>query len=98
MKKIFKIPLLLFFVFVIILIVIPIFKVRKQTKIEKIKQMELYQLIEKEKQKKAKLEEDIKSANSHENIEKIAREKLNMKKEGERVYKIVEEENKSEGE
>ena len=90
MRKIFKIALVFTFVFIVTIVIFPIFKMRKQIKIEKIKQIELYKLIKKEKQKKAKLEEDIKSANSNENIEKIAREKLNMKKKGERVYKIVE--------
>ena len=39
--------------------------------------------------KKEKIEKDINNFNGKEKIEKIARDKLNLKKEGEPVYKIV---------
>ena len=40
--------------------------------------------------KKEKIEKDINNFNGKEKIEKIARDKLNLKKEGEETYKISE--------
>ena len=39
--------------------------------------------------KKEKIEKDINNFNGKEKIEKIARDKFNLKKEGETVYKII---------
>lgn len=45
--------------------------------------------IEKYNIKKKKLEQDISKSNEEKKIEKIARDRLNLKKEGEVTYKIV---------
>ncbi|WP_068267925.1 FtsB family cell division protein [Caviibacter abscessus] len=88
---IFLFGILMFFVFIV-----PIFSKQKQIIEEKKKHKELQQLVENEKIKKKKLEEEIEQSNKNENVEKIAREELNMKKEGERIYKVIDEENKEE--
>lgn len=41
-------------------------------------------------EKKAKIENDIKNFSEEEKIEKVARAKLNFKKEGEVVYRMIE--------
>ncbi len=54
---------------------------------------ELLRQIEQEKVRKARLDSiKYKLKNDPEYIEKIAREKYNMKKKGEKVYKIIEKE------
>ena len=40
-------------------------------------------------EKKKKLEENIRNFSEEEKVERIARDRLNLKKEGEVVYKIV---------
>lgn len=90
-KKINKISL---FIILISLIVIALI-VKQGYKYHKLNnelQAEFKILNEEYEQKKLlkeKLEDQNKKINSSEEIEKLAREKLNMKKEGERVFKIV---------
>lgn len=83
-------------VFISVVVLLPVGK-RTQA-IKKINEnIQILEQEEKElKAKKEKLEEEIRKLSSEENVETVARDKLNMKKEGERVYKFVEEEKKSE--
>lgn len=60
----------------------------------KIKQqfVENQKKYEKLKEEKERLKKELEQARTEENKERVLRDKLNMKKEGERVYKILEDE------
>lgn len=81
--------LILFVLFFAIFLLLPI--IRRQVLIanEKSKTKVLEKQIEEQKKIKEGLEKEIKDSGNSENIEKIARDQLNMSNDKERVYKFV---------
>lgn len=67
----------------------PIMPRKVKIKAEKEKIRILNQKIEEQKKIKEKLEKEIEETVKDENVEKFARERLNMSNQGERVYKFV---------
>lgn len=97
MKK--KIYYLIMFLWLILLIFLffPIVSKTKKTKIENDKIKVYEEKIRKEKEKNERLKLEIESIREKNNIEKNARETLNMGKKGEKVYIIIENEDKKDG-
>lgn len=69
----------------------PIISAIKANQKEKEKEIILKEKVDEQKQIKEKLEYEVEQISKDENIERIAREKLNMSSKNERVYKFVEE-------
>lgn len=91
-KKLKKLLIIIITVILAIIFMYNIYSNKKKQSImeEKLKiSMEKYNKLKLEKEK---LQNELEEARIGINNEKIARDQLNMKKDGERVYKIVEEE------
>lgn len=69
----------------------PIISAIKANQKEKEKEIILKEKVDEQKKIKEKLEYEVEQISKDENIERIAREKLNMSSKNERVYKFVEE-------
>lgn len=88
-KSFMKIIFLLIFSIVLIFIVrntINAYIMKKKVEEEIVK---IEEKIKEYNEKKIKMEENIKNVTEDEAIERIARDKLNLKKEGEETYKII---------
>lgn len=79
----------LFIIFFAVFFLLPIVKRHGLIKKELEKTKTLEKEIEEQKKKKEALEKDIKENSKTENIEKVARNQLNMSSKDERIYKFV---------
>ncbi len=97
-SKLWKVCLYIFVCFFAIFLLFPFFKKQYLIRVENQKTKVLKQQIEEQKKKKLDLEKAIKENEDTGNIEKIARDNLNMSEENERIYKFVDKKEDKNGE
>ncbi len=92
-KKIYKILFIVIIFFLIFSVLKPIPERRAKIEYQKNKTKILEEKLKEEKEKNEKLKEEIENTKKESNIEKISRNNLKMTKEGEKLYKFIDDEN-----